>query len=142
MNAKTTITRAFHLAQLGLFFDPRPSYINMERFFSIIETIVAAIMFGVIFGIIIALVKSTVKTQASKWEQHAKMMEAHTKKYMTTKSFPPALQDEILRHQRFAASSIVGEEQLSAFKGLPLTLAQDINDCTFADLKCKILNFH
>jgi type II secretory pathway pseudopilin PulG len=123
--------RSFHLAQLGLFFDPRPSYINMERFFSIVETIIAAIMFGVIFGIIIALVKSTVKTQASKWEQHAKMIESYTKKYMATKAFPPPLQDEVLRHQRFAASSMVGEEQLAAFNGLPLTLAQDINDCNF-----------
>ncbi|KAJ3108833.1 hypothetical protein HDU97_010105 [Phlyctochytrium planicorne] len=125
--------RSFYSAQMALFFQNRDLRTDLERAYSIIETLLAAMIFGGLLGLIMALIKSTVKTVASKQAIEDGMIEENIKKFMVSKSFPPHLQDEVMKHIRYKANMMKGMELGKAFGELPDTLTEDIYLCEFFD---------
>ncbi|KAJ3117868.1 hypothetical protein HDU96_005245 [Phlyctochytrium bullatum] len=107
---------------------------DLERAYSIIETLLAAMIFGGLLGLIMALIKSTVKTVASKQAIEDGMIEENIKRFMVSKSFPPRLQDEVMKHIRYKANMMKGMELGKAFGELPDTLTEDIYLCLYSDL--------
>ncbi|KAJ3217396.1 Cyclic nucleotide-gated olfactory channel [Dinochytrium kinnereticum] len=123
--------KSFYSAQMALFFQNRDLRTDLERAYSIIETLLAAMIFGGLLGLIMALIKSTVKTVASKQVIEDGMVEDNIKKFMVSKSFPPRLQDEVMKHIRYKANMMKGMELGKAFGELPDTLTEDIYLCIF-----------
>ncbi|KAI8850246.1 hypothetical protein BC829DRAFT_389561 [Chytridium lagenaria] len=116
--------KSFYSAQLALFFQNRDLRTDLERAYSIIETLLAAMIFGGLLGLIMALIKSTVKTVASKQAIEDGMIEENIKRFM----------DEVMKHIRYKANMMKGMELGKAFAELPDTLTEDIYLCLYSDL--------